>query len=191
MSGGGRFLKRGRWSRRRREGGAKICDEDEGVERAVKPVGVGIHSDTKESICEPESRTGWGRLRVNAEGFLYVLDSEEEKSDMEVDADGVSVATKGAATFNGVDLSMEAPPVAGDGSASEDLPLGPSVVGNGAADEDMPLRPPLVAMDEAARMDLAPEVAARVKEVLANIDPLYHEFFISMYKILVPILFRP
>nr|CAB3500311.1 unnamed protein product [Digitaria exilis] len=101
-------------------GGAKICNEDGGV---------GIHSDSKESICARECRKGRGRLRVNAEGILYVLDSEDANSDMEVDADGVRVATEDAATFNGVDLSM----------------------------------------------DLAPEVAARVKKVLANIDPFDHE----------------
>jgi hypothetical protein len=40
-------------------------------------------------------------------------------------------------------------------------------------------------------MDLAPEVAACLKDVLANMDPIYHEVFMSMYKILVPIFFRP
>ena len=104
-----------------------------------------------------------------------MLDSEDEDSGIEVDADGVGVAAEGAATANGADLSVERPPVSGAGAAGEDLPLGP----------------PVVAPDDASGMDLAPEVAARLKEVLANMDPIYHEVFISMYKILVPIFFRP
>jgi hypothetical protein len=75
------------------------------------------------------------------------------------------------------------PPVPNDGAAGEDLPLGPLVAGKGAAGEDLPLGPPLVAADKASRMDLAPKVAARLKDVLANMDPIYHEVFISMYKI--------
>ena len=38
-------------------------------------------------------------------------------------------------------------------------------------------------------MDLALEVAARLKQVLCSMNPIYHEVFISMYKILVPIYF--
>jgi hypothetical protein len=106
---------------------------------------------------------------------LYVLNSEDEDSGMEVDEDGVGVAAEGATTVNGADLSMERPPVSGGGVAGEDLSLGPLVV----------------APDGASGMDLAPEVAARLKEVLANMDPIYHEVFIGMYKILVPIFFCP
>jgi hypothetical protein len=46
-----------------------------------------------------------------------------------------------------------------------------------------------VSTDKAKEMDLAPEVAARLKEVVANIDPIYHDVFVSMYKVLVPIFF--
>ncbi|CAN6331899.1 unnamed protein product [Urochloa humidicola] len=38
--------------------------------------------------------------------------------------------------------------------------------------------------------DLAPEVQARLKVVLAGKDPRYHEFFISLYKVMVPALFK-
>lgn len=41
----------------------------------------------------------------------------------------------------------------------------------------------------ASGMDLALEVAARLKQVLSSMNPIYHEVFISMYKILVPIYF--
>ncbi|CAO2167234.1 unnamed protein product, partial [Urochloa humidicola] len=37
-----------------------------------------------------------------------------KSSDMEVDADGVEVATEGVVTVNGLDLSVEGPPLAGD-----------------------------------------------------------------------------
>ncbi|XP_066305723.1 uncharacterized protein [Miscanthus floridulus] len=102
--------------------------------------------------------------RDDDDGVECVLDSEDEDSGMEVDADGVGVAAEGAATASGADLSMERPPVSGAGAAGEDLPLGP----------------PVVAPDDASGMDLAPEVAARLKEVLANMDPIYYEVFISM-----------
>jgi hypothetical protein len=94
MSGGGRCPRRHRWSHRRHEGGTKICDVDDGVKRVVKRPGVGILSDAKDSICAPDHRIGQGRLRVNAEGILYVPDSEDEDSNMEVDADGLVVRSK-------------------------------------------------------------------------------------------------
>jgi hypothetical protein len=84
---------------------------------------------------------------------------------MEVDTDGMAVAAEGAATANGAVLSVDRPPVAGAEAAGEDLPL----------------RPQVVALDDALGMDLALEVAARLNKVLANMDPIYHEVFISMY----------
>ena len=90
-------------------------------------------------------------------GIPYVLDSEDEYSDMEVKTDGVGV-------------------VPADGPGGQVL----SVEG-----------PPVVDADEASEIDLAPEVAARLKKVLANIDPIYHGVFVSMCKVLVPIFFRP
>ena len=118
---------------------------------------VGIQSDAKDSICVRDRRTVRSRLRVNAEGIPYVLDSEDEDSDMEVKTDGVGV-------------------VPADGPGGQVL----SVEG-----------PPVVDADEVSEMDLAPEVAARLKKVLANIDPIYHGVFVSMCKVLVPIFFRP
>ena len=108
-------------------------------------------------ICARERLIGRSRLRVNAEGIPYVLDSEDEDSDMEVKTDGVGV-------------------VPADGPGGQVL----SVEG-----------PPVVDADEASEIDLAPEVAARLKKVLANIDPIYHGVFVSMCKVLVPIFFRP
>jgi len=108
---------------------------------------VGIQSDAKDSICVRDRRTVRSRLRVNAEGIPYVLDSEDEDSRMDVDADGVAVTTKGAVTENGAGQSLDRPPMAGTGAAGEDLPLGPTVV----------------SPDDASRITVAPEVAARLK----------------------------
>jgi len=118
---------------------------------------VGLQSDATPSICARERLIGRSRLRVNAEGIPYVLDSEDEDSDMEVKTDGVGV-------------------VPADGPGGQVL----SVEG-----------PPVVDADEASEIDLALEVAARLKKVLANIDPIYHGVFVSMCKVLVPIFFRP
>ena len=145
------------------------------MECVVKPGDVGIQSDAKDSICVRDRRTVRSRLRVNAEGIPYVLDSEDEDSGMEVDTDGVAVIAEGAATANGADQSLFKPPMAGTRAAGEDFPLGPTVV----------------SPDDASSMEVVPEVGARLKEVVANMDPIYHEVFISMYKIMVPIFFRP
>jgi len=81
-----------------------------GLHRVMKAADVGLQSEATTSICARERLIGRGRLRVNAEGIPYVLDSEDEDSDV---------------------------------------------------------------------------------EVLANVDPIYHDIFVSMYKVLVPIFFSP
>jgi len=40
-------------------------------------------------------------------------------------------------------------------------------------------------------MKLTPEVKARLEAVLAKMDPLFHDEFVNMYKIMVPIFFKP
>jgi len=103
---------------------------------------VGIQSDAKDSICVRDRRTVRSRLRVNAEGIPYVLDSEDVDSGMEVNADGIAVTAKGAATANGAGQSLDKPPMAGTEAAGEDLPLGPTGV----------------SPDDASSMEVAPEV---------------------------------
>ena len=76
----------------------------------MKAADVGLQSEATTSIYAREHLIGRDRLRVNAEGIPYVLDSEDEDSDV---------------------------------------------------------------------------------EVLANVDPIYHDIFVSMYKVLVPIFFCP
>jgi hypothetical protein len=57
---------------------------------------------------------------------LYVLDSEDEDSDVEFEADGMEVAAEGASAANGPvgqDLSKEGPPVVDmDRVVVQDLP---------------------------------------------------------------------
>jgi hypothetical protein len=43
----------------------------------------------------------------------------------------------------------------------------------------------------ASKVEVDLDVPEPLKEVLANMDPIYHGVFVSMYKILVPICFQP
>jgi hypothetical protein len=61
--------------------------------------------------------------------------------------------------------------------------MAPDVAADHAAHKDPPV-------DDDSRMKVPTEVHEQLKEVLANIDPVYHGVFVSMYKILVPICFR-
>jgi hypothetical protein len=79
--------------------------------------------------------------------------------------------------------------VPADGTAGVDV--APVVAVDGAAGVEM--NP-----DVAARItkkvlgeDLHPEVAARLAEVLSRIEPFCHEWFISAYKVMVPLFFAP
>ncbi|CAO2166676.1 unnamed protein product [Urochloa humidicola] len=47
-----------------------------------------------------------------------------------------------------------------------------------------------VSVDNDPGMVLAPEVQARLKAVLAGKDPQHHDFFISLYKVMLPALFK-
>lgn len=193
--GGGRCSRRARCIRRRHGVGAKIGVDGDDINHIVKPAGVGMQFGGEGTICGRERQ---GRLRIDAEGNLYVLDSEDEESDMEVAADGVLVAVEGAPNRNQDGcydvqdhLMVDAD---ADGAAVKHLPPKgpPLVVGEGAPADDLPTKGPLlVPTYKAEDMDMAPEVAARLKEVLANTDPIYHDVCISMYKVLVPALFRP
>lgn len=177
---GGRRPSRVGCIRRRHRVGAKISVDGASVDRVVKPTGDGIHCSGGGSICERQRCTG--RLRLDAEGNLYVLDSEDEDCDMEVAADYVGVATEGATNENRA--GSYDPPMEGHPMVDTDA--------NEAAVKDLPSEGhPLVIGDGAAANNLDPKVADRLKKVLANIDPVDHDVVVSMYKLLVPTLFRP
>ncbi|CAN6361602.1 unnamed protein product [Urochloa humidicola] len=118
-------------------------------------------------------RIGRAGLRFNNEGEVYVPDSEDEEADMET---GYVVA-KGAAAMKVATARSPAAAVATD--------VGPTVVvaAHGAPAMD-------VSVDNDSGMVLAPEVQVRLKAVLAGKDPRHHDFFISLYKVMVPALFK-
>lgn len=101
-------------------------------------------------------------LRMDIHGSLCVPDSEEGDSDREVEA---SSADPAADRLAGMD---------GDNTAADRMEL--------AAKK---------AAQIAAAMKLSPKVQARLESVLGNMDPLFHDEFVSMYKIMVPIFFKP
>ncbi|CAN6327223.1 unnamed protein product [Urochloa humidicola] len=114
--------------------------------------------------AERELDAHGGRIE-QAEGELYAPDSEEEEADMET-KDGVA---EGAAP---VKVAAACSP-----SAALATDVGPAVV---VAAHGAPAMEVSVYSD--LGMELAPEVQARLKVVLAGKDPRYHEFFISLYK---------
>jgi type III secretion system FlhB-like substrate exporter len=59
--------------------------------------------------------------------------------------------------------------------------MAPDVAADHAAHKDLPV------VDDDSRMKVPTEVSEQLKEALANIDLVYHNIFVSMYKILVPI----
>jgi len=39
--------------------------------------------------------------------------------------------------------------------------------------------------------EMHPKVAARMKKLLAQMDPTFHDVFVSMFKVMVPAFFKP
>ncbi|CAO2195144.1 unnamed protein product [Urochloa humidicola] len=93
-------------------------------------------------------------LRINSQGDVYAPDSEGEQSDMDM---------KDAARSPTIAVPTD---------------VGPAVVVS--SDGDPPMN---VAPDGDPGMELSPEVQERLEVVLAGIDPLYHDVFISLYKV--------
>ena len=117
-------------------------------------------------------------LHINCHGNVYVPDSEDEESSMEDQACGLHVS---AGTKLAMDLTPQVHDEATVGAAG--VEMAPDVTADQAAHKDLPV-------DEDSRMKVPTEVPEQLKEVLANMDPIYHDVFVSMYKILVPICFR-
>jgi hypothetical protein len=195
----------------------RICDlvKPSATESAVKPTSA---DSTEEAwIYVRGCRIRSAGLRFNSQGDVYVPDSEDEEDAPEVAADGAAsvdlapavvvdgsvgvnlapaMATDGAA---GVDM---APTVAADVAVGVDLPPtvavdgvvdvdpAPVVAADGAADTEMK---PEVATRLAKKVlgeDLHPEVATHLAKVLSEMEPCYHECFIDLYKVMVPLFFN-
>lgn len=194
----------------------RICDpvKPGPVDSAMKPTSA--DSAEEEWIYIRGCRIKKAGLRFNSQGDVYVLDSEDEEEALPKARLGASVVDLAPAVAadgaGGVDL---APAVAADEAGSVDLP--PALAADGAAGVDLP---PAVAADGAAGVDLHhaldgahgimmnlevaarlakkvlgddlhPEVAARLSEVLSKMKTCYHECFIDMYKVMVPMFFTP
>jgi hypothetical protein len=162
------------------------------VDSEVKPSSV---DSAKEAwIYVRGCRIKRSGLRFNSQGDVYVPDSEDDES-------GVDLAPAVAA--NGAAGAHLAPAVVADGVAG--VQLTPTVATDGVTGVDVA---PAVAADRvagvemnpevAARLaknvlgeDLHPEVAARLAESLSRIEPFCHEWFIGAYKVMVPLFFTP
>ncbi|CAN6164036.1 unnamed protein product [Urochloa humidicola] len=104
-------------------------------------------------------------LRINSQGEVYVPDSEEE-DDMEMEDVAVGLAADGAP---GMEVAVDRAP-------------GVEVAAVGRSGLE-------VSVEGAPGMEFAPDVQAHLDAVLAGIDPMYHDVYISLYKVMVPAFF--
>lgn len=166
---GGDELKAGGRGIRDRSGGGSLGQ----VVKAGSP-----DSKVDKPNSDDSPRDGWiyvrghriekAGLHIDPDGNVYVPDSEDEESGMEYQACGQHVSA-------GKELVMDLNPQVHDETAVQ--AAGVEIASDMVADED-------------SRMKVPTEVPEPLKEVLANMDPLYHDVFVSLYKILVPICFR-
>jgi hypothetical protein len=119
-------------------------------------------------------------LHIDCHGNVYVPDSEAEESSTEEPEACGDVA-------KGMDLAVELVPE-GDAVGAAVVDQIPNVAADQAPHADLPVKGPLVL---ATNKDVPPEVPEQLKEVIANMDPIYHDVFVSLYKILVPICLLP
>jgi len=169
-----------------RKGGTNLCKEVDVVKRPIRR----------------------GGLRINVHGDLYAPDSEEEELDMEADASPCKIRSADArpCKIRRGGLRMDV-----HGALRMDVHSALYVPDSEEEDTDMEVEPRSAEAEDlaangslgvvhaaakkaaeiAATMKLTPEVQERLQAVLANMDPLFHDEFVSMYKILVPIFFKP
>ncbi|CAN6331653.1 unnamed protein product [Urochloa humidicola] len=197
--GGGRCRRRRSWISRigRRLGVSKLSSDD--GENHDIPVKADNH-DYGEWICPREYRIQRrGHMRVDANGGVYVPDSEDEESSKEVEEGGVGieVTSLGGASVatDGVQLPDVAVPtsaiaIGADGFAADAIDAAavgvPSVAAEGVTPDGVE-----VANDLAIGEEMHPKVAARLKTLVAQMDPSVRDVFISMLKVMVPAYFKP
>jgi hypothetical protein len=113
-------------------------------------------------------------LHIDSHGNVYVPDSEEESGTEEAEVCGLDVAA-------GMDLAMDLTPQVPKAVGVELVPAGdavvdgvvdqvPDVATDQAPHEDLPVKGSPVATNK----DVPPEVPEELKEVLGNLDPIYH-----------------
>jgi hypothetical protein len=186
--------------------GSGINSSGRGIRRhSSSPKPTSAKSEIQKPSSIDSSKEGWIYVRgcrikrspamcFDSQGEVYVPDSEDDESGADL---APAVAANGAA---GADL---APAVTAEGAAG--VQLAPTVPADGTAGVDVA---PVVTADGAAGVEMSPEVAARIAkkvlgedlhpevavrlaEVLSRIEPFCHEWFIGVYKVMVPLFFTP
>ena len=176
MAGGGRLLARSckmRCHVSGRKGGTNLCNGGNGGK-----------------LNRGDDKIQRGGLHINVHGDLYAPDSEEEQLDMEADASPYKIRHGRLRTD--VHGTLYVPD-------SEEEESDMEVEARSAEAEDLAADGTLgvvqvaakKAAEIAATMKLTPKVQERLQAVLANMDPLFHNEFVNMCKILVPVFFKP
>lgn len=189
MAGGGRCPRRRSWIRRLRRD-SKLGGRGEGAGAIIVKPG---NRSSGEWICVRGHRIRLrGRMRVAADGDVYVPDSEDEESGVEVETDGEGLVDLGGIPVAGNSKQIAVGEVPAD---AIDVAVGASVdvaAEEGTADDvnvagDMRTSEEMHPEGE----EMHPKVAARLKKVTADMDPAFRDVFISMYKVMVPAFFKP
>jgi hypothetical protein len=166
--------------------GFRSCAGDASLGKVVNSSGA--DSEVQQPSNADSASEGWiyvrghriqkAGLHIDSHGNVYVPDSEEESGTEEAEACGLDVAA-------GMDLAVDLTPQVPKAVGVELVPEGDAVV-DGVVDEVSD-----VASAVPTNKDVPHDVPEQLKEVLVNLDPIYHDVFVSLYKILVPICLRP
>ncbi|CAO2168523.1 unnamed protein product [Urochloa humidicola] len=197
MAGGRRFPRRRSWIRRRRVG-AKLASG--GDDDPVLSPGGRTHCGEWRCVRGVPIRLE-GRMRVGANGDVYVPDSEDEESVMEVEVGGADVADSGGATatVDGMRMAIVGVPpdsiaIGSDKEAADVVHVvAESILADGvkvAADEG-DANSVKVAADATSGDKMHPKVVARLEKLLRRIDPTFRDIFVDMLKVMVPAFFDP
>jgi hypothetical protein len=143
------------------------------------PVKLGAAGDGDGSLDRVVS-IGRSRLRVDHLGQFYVLDSEDEGTDAEVG----TVVDPAREVAKVMDPPRASPTVA-------DLPAKVGTSGAPVVEGTTVQAAVDVPVGAATADELHPEVDQLFKVLLAGMDPIFHETYVSFLKICLPAYFRP
>ncbi|CAL5012802.1 unnamed protein product [Urochloa decumbens] len=179
MAAGGRCPRRRSWIRRRR-GDSKLGGHGGGNDDPVLTPGGRSHCRDWRCVRGHRSRLQ-GRMRVAANGDVYVPDSENEESDMEVGGSDVAVSGGATATVDGIAVGGDKDTVdAVDvvDVVAESIPADAVKVAAERGDTDGIK----VAVGAASGEKMHPEVVARLEKLLPHIDPSFRDIFVTHVK---------
>ncbi|KAF8671844.1 hypothetical protein HU200_049841 [Digitaria exilis] len=137
-------------------------------------------------IVKPGSRNSEelrGRMRVDTDGDVYVPDSEDEESGLQVETVG-----EGLVDFGGISAAKNGEHIAVGGGPADAIAIGANTVSTDGVDvtaggmvdvaaEDGTADDVKVAADMRIGEEMHPEVAARPKKVIAHMDPSFRDVF--------------